>query len=152
MTKIKGTQPLEYVETKVINDKGHVVPINAQGELCVRGHNVFMGYWQEKILQNKLQTSCVGIIQETWHTHPSVLEVHICSVPDERMGEEACAWIHVKKGMSLNEKEVKEFCKEKISHFKIPRYIMFVEDFPKTHSGKIKKFEMSKISAEKLNL
>ncbi|GFW24661.1 medium-chain acyl-CoA ligase ACSF2, mitochondrial [Trichonephila clavipes] len=180
-------QPLEYVETKVINDKGHVVPINTQGELCVRGHNVFMGYWQEKNpskqAPDKLRwyhTGDLAVMNEYGYirivgrikdmiirggeniyplevesfisTHPSVLEVHICGIPDERMGEEACAWIHVKKGMSLNEKEVKEFCKGKISHFKIPRYIMFVEDFPKTHSGKIKKFEMSKISAEKLNL
>ncbi|GFT22818.1 medium-chain acyl-CoA ligase ACSF2, mitochondrial [Nephila pilipes] len=180
-------QPIEYVETKVINDKGQIVPVNSKGELCVRGHNVFMGYWEKeegiKAIPDKLRwfhsgdlavmneygyIKIVGRIKDIIirggeniyplevesfiSTHPAVLEVHICSVPDERMGEEACAWINLKKNMNLNEEEVKQFCKGQISHFKIPKYIMFVKDFPKTHSGKIKKFEMSRISAEKLNL
>ncbi|CAL1291884.1 unnamed protein product [Larinioides sclopetarius] len=68
------------------------------------------------------------------------------------MGEEACAWICLKEGAQLTEKEIKEFCKGKISHYKIPRYVMFVEEFPKTQSGKIKKFEMTKIASEKLKL
>lgn len=180
-------QPLEYVETKIINDKGQVIPVNTRGELCVRGHNVFIGYWQEKKpskeIPDKLRwyhTGDLAVMNEYGFirivgrikdmiirggenifplevesylsSHPAVLEVHICGVPDERMGEEACAWINLKKNMNLTEKEVKEFCKGKISHFKIPKYIMFVEEFPKTQSGKIKKFEMSRISAEKLNL
>ncbi|GFS56880.1 medium-chain acyl-CoA ligase ACSF2, mitochondrial [Nephila pilipes] len=91
-------------------------------------------------------------VEEYLSTHPSIQEVHICGVPDERLGEEACAWIHLKEGAELTEQEVKEFCKGKISHFKIPRYVMFVQGFPKTHTGKIKKFEMSKVSKEKLNL
>ncbi|GFY39008.1 putative acyl-CoA synthetase YngI [Trichonephila inaurata madagascariensis] len=78
--------------------------------------------------------------------------IEICGVPDERMGEEACAWIHLREGMVLTENEVKEYCKGKISHFKVPRYIMFVEGFPKTQTGKVKKFELSRISKEKLNL
>ncbi|GBL96173.1 Acyl-CoA synthetase family member 2, mitochondrial [Araneus ventricosus] len=91
-------------------------------------------------------------VENFLNSHPAVLEAHVCGVPDQRMGEEACAWICLKEGMSLTEEQVKQFCKGKISHFKIPRYIMFVDDFPKTQSGKVQKFEMSKISIEKLKL
>ncbi|GBM76267.1 Acyl-CoA synthetase family member 2, mitochondrial [Araneus ventricosus] len=91
-------------------------------------------------------------VENFLNTHPSVLEVHICGVPDKRMGEEACAWICLKEDAELTEEEVKEFCKGKISHYKIPRYVMFVKEFPKTQSGKIKKIEMTKIASEKLKL
>ncbi|GIY52332.1 medium-chain acyl-CoA ligase ACSF2, mitochondrial [Caerostris darwini] len=180
-------QPIEYIELKVINNKNQLVPVNTQGELCVRGHNIFVGYWgdEEKTAEAIDKThwyhtgdlammteygfvKLVGRIKDMIirggeniyplevenfiNTHPAVREVHICGVPDKRMGEEACAWLLLKDGMHLTEEEVKAFCKGKISHFKIPRYIMFVEEFPKTGSGKIKKIEMTKISIEKLSL
>ncbi|GFU91914.1 medium-chain acyl-CoA ligase ACSF2, mitochondrial [Trichonephila clavipes] len=180
-------ETVEYIEVKVINDKRQMVPVNTQGEICVRGHCVFMGYWGDEEKTREVldegrwyHTGDLGVIDEEGYlrivgrikdmiirggeniypieveeflsTHPAVLEVHICGVPDERMGEEACAWIHLREGMKLTENEVKEYCKGKISHFKVPRYIMLVEGFPKTQTGKIKKFEMSRISKEKLNL
>lgn len=64
-------------------------------------------------------------------------------VPDERMGEEICAYIRLRSGANTPaHDDVKKFCQGKIAHFKVPRYIRFVEDFPKTTSGKIKKFEL----------
>ncbi|XP_055933207.1 medium-chain acyl-CoA ligase ACSF2, mitochondrial-like isoform X1 [Argiope bruennichi] len=180
-------QLVEYAEVKIVDDKGQLLPVNARGELCVRGHNTFLGYWddEEKTAQVLDKThwyhtgdlasmneygfiKIVGRIKDMiirggeniyplevenfLNTHPSILEVHICGVPDDRMGEEACAWICLKEGAKLTEEEVKEFCKGKISHYKIPRYIMFVKEFPKTQSGKIKKSEMTKIASEKLKL
>ncbi|KFM67040.1 Acyl-CoA synthetase family member 2, mitochondrial, partial [Stegodyphus mimosarum] len=185
---LKGImKPLEFVELKVIDENGCLVPVNTQGELCVRGHGLFMGYWDDKektdevvdktrwyhtgdistmneygsikILGRKKDMVIRGgenlypqEIENFLHTHPAVLEIHVVGVPDKRMGEELCAWIFLKEGMKVSEEDIKMFCKGKISHFKIPRYIIFVEDFPKTTSGKIQKFEMKKRSIQMLNL
>ena len=66
------------------------------------------------------------------------------------MGEELCAWIKLNQGHSLQEAEVREFCKGKISHFKIPKYIDFVTEFPTTVTGKIQKFVMRDVMLERL--
>ena len=66
------------------------------------------------------------------------------------MGEELCVWVKLNSGCSLTETEVREFCKGKISHFKIPRYITFVSEFPTTVTGKIQKFVMRDVMAERL--
>jgi len=88
-------------------------------------------------------------IEEFLLTHPAVMEAHIFGVPDEYMGEEVCAWIKLKENQMLSEAEVKDFCKGKLSHFKIPRYVHFAKDIPKTTIGKARKFimqaEMKKI-------
>jgi fatty-acyl-CoA synthase len=66
------------------------------------------------------------------------------------MGEEVCAWIQLKEGQKATEEQIREFCKGQISHFKIPRHIRFVDDFPMTVTGKIRKIEMRAIMAEEL--
>ena len=66
------------------------------------------------------------------------------------MGEEVCAWIQLQEGKSLTEDEVKAFCKDQITHFKIPRYIRFVDDYPMTVTGKIQKYRMAEIMKEEL--
>ena len=71
-------------------------------------------------------------------------------VSDERMGEELCAWIKLNTGCSLNEEEVRQFCKGKISQFKIPKYISFVTEFPTTVTGKIQKFIMKETMGKRL--
>ncbi|CAN8018070.1 unnamed protein product [Ixodes persulcatus] len=76
----------------------------------------------------------------------------VVGVPDKRLGEESCAWIKLKPGKTLNEEDVKSFCKGKLSHFKIPKYVLFVEAFPKTVSGKIQKHKMRDESKKILNL
>ncbi|KAH6928781.1 hypothetical protein HPB50_019502 [Hyalomma asiaticum] len=91
-------------------------------------------------------------VEEFLYTHPDVEEVQVVGVPDERLGEEVCAWIKLKQGKSLSEDEVKKFCRGKISHFKTPKYILFVDTFPKTVSGKIQKFKMREESRKKFNL
>ena len=66
------------------------------------------------------------------------------------MGEELCAWIKINKDQELNEEDIRNFCKGKISYFKIPKYILFVTEFPTTVTGKIQKFVMREIMEKKL--
>lgn len=91
-------------------------------------------------------------IEDFLYTHSSVEEVQVVGVPDERLGEQVCAWIKLKSGCNMSEEDVKNFCKGKLSHFKIPRYILFVDSFPKTASGKVQKFKMREQSREMLQL
>ncbi|MHC1627157.1 MAG: AMP-binding protein [Methanoculleaceae archaeon] len=91
-------------------------------------------------------------IEEFLHHHPKIEDAYVIGVPDEKYGEELMAWIRPVEGETLTAEEVKEFCRGRIAHFKIPRYIKFVEEFPTTISGKIKKFEMREISIRELGL
>nr|XP_025041461.1 acyl-CoA synthetase family member 2, mitochondrial [Pelodiscus sinensis] len=81
-------------------------------------------------------------IEQFLHTHPKIEEVQVVGVKDERMGEEICACIRVKSGQECTAEEIKAFCKGKISHFKIPRYIVFMQNYPLTVSGKIQKYKL----------
>ncbi|KAJ7315972.1 hypothetical protein JRQ81_002134 [Phrynocephalus forsythii] len=81
-------------------------------------------------------------LEQFLHTHPKIHEVQVVGVKDERMGEEICASIRVKDGEECTAEEIKAFCKGKIAHFKIPRYVVFVKDFPLTVSGKIQKYKL----------
>ncbi len=81
-------------------------------------------------------------IEEFLYTHPKIQEVQVFGVPDHKMGEEVCAWIKLLQGEDMDVEGVKGFCKGQITHFKIPRYIDFVEDYPMTVTGKIQKFKM----------
>ncbi|KAH8022510.1 hypothetical protein HPB51_025073 [Rhipicephalus microplus] len=91
-------------------------------------------------------------VEEFLYTHPDIEEVQVVGVPDKRLGEEVCAWIKLKEGKSLTGDDVKKFCEGKISHFKTPKYIVFVDTFPKTISGKIQKFKIREESRKKFNL
>lgn len=91
-------------------------------------------------------------IEEFLYTHEAINEVQVIGVPDKKYGEQICAWIELKKGQKLTEEQVKEFCRGKIAHYKIPYYIMFVDEYPMTVTGKIKKVTMREISVEKLGL
>jgi fatty-acyl-CoA synthase len=81
-------------------------------------------------------------IEEFLYTHPAVADVQVVGLPDERFGEEVCAWIRPKPGAAVCEDEVKTFCKGRIAHFKIPRYVVFVDEYPTTVTGKIQKFKL----------
>ena len=89
-------------------------------------------------------------IEEFLYTHPKVSEVQVFGVPDLKMGEEVCAWIQLRDGQVASEEEIREFCKGQISHYKIPRYVRFVDEYPMTVTGKIRKVEMSAMMAEEL--
>ena len=89
-------------------------------------------------------------IEEFLYTHPKVSEVQVFGVPDLKMGEEVCAWIQLRDGQAASEEEIREYCKGQISHYKIPRYVRFVDEYPMTVTGKIRKVEMSAMMAEEL--
>jgi fatty-acyl-CoA synthase len=174
-----------WIEIKLIDPDGRVVPIGEKGEVCTRGYSVMLSYWgdeeqtRETIDEARwLHSGDLGImdeegylrivgrikdmiirggenvypreVEEFLYTHPKIKEVQVFGIPDLRMGEEICAWIQLEEGESLTEEEVKSFCKGQITHFKIPKYIRFVDEYPMTVTGKIQKFKMSEMMSEEL--
>jgi fatty-acyl-CoA synthase len=91
-------------------------------------------------------------VEEFLFTHPSIREVQCFGVPDRKFGEELVAWVRLKEGASLNEEEIRDFCRGKISHFKIPRYVRVVEEFPLTVTGKVQKYKMREAMCEELQV
>jgi fatty-acyl-CoA synthase len=92
-------------------------------------------------------------IEEFLYTHPDVLDAQVVGVPDERYGEELCAWIRMRPGAEpLTAEAVREFAAGKLAHYKIPRYIQIVDEFPMTVTGKVRKVEMRERSIESLDL
>jgi fatty-acyl-CoA synthase len=91
-------------------------------------------------------------IEEFLYTHPQVSDVQVIGVPDERFGEELMAWIVKRPGADLGEEDVREFCRGQIAHYKVPRYVKFVDEFPMTVTGKVQKFKMRELAIEELQL
>ncbi|WMT78192.1 AMP-binding protein [Bradyrhizobium sp. Ash2021] len=87
-------------------------------------------------------------VEEYLYGHPDIQDVQVFGVPDTKYGEELCAWIVSKAGAAVDEEGVRRFCQDRISHYKIPRYIRFVESFPSTVTGKIQKFAMREAMIE----
>ena len=81
-------------------------------------------------------------IEEFLHAHPKIADVYIVGLPDERMGETVLAWVKLKQGENAGEDEIRDFCRGRIAHFKVPQYIRFVDSFPMTVTGKIQKFRI----------
>jgi fatty-acyl-CoA synthase len=91
-------------------------------------------------------------IEEFLYSHPKVEEVQVIGVPDERYGEEVAAWIRLKAGQQATDDEIRQFCRERIAHYKVPRHIKFVSAYPMTVTGKIQKFKMREMMIEELSL
>jgi len=91
-------------------------------------------------------------IEEFLYAHPQIADVQVIGVPDERYGEELMAWIILRPGAKLSEEDVRAFCRGRIAHFKIPRYVKFVDSFPMTVTGKVQKFRMRELAIEELGL
>jgi fatty-acyl-CoA synthase len=174
-----------WVEIRIVDKQGIVVPIGEKGEICTRGYSVMRGYWDDEERTREtidaagwLHSGDLGImdgegyvrvvgrikdmvirggeniypreIEEFLYTHPAIAEVQVFGVPDPKMGEEVCAWVQLRNGTSLTEEQLKAFCRDRISHFKIPRYVRFVDEYPMTVTGKIQKFVMRDIMREAL--
>jgi fatty-acyl-CoA synthase len=84
-------------------------------------------------------------IEEFLYTHPKIAEIHVTGLPDERLGEIVLAWVRLKPGETASAEEIREFCRNRIAHYKIPERIRFVDSFPTTLSGKIQKFRIREI-------
>ncbi len=92
-------------------------------------------------------------IEEFLYTHPDVEDVQVVGVPDERFGEELCAWVRMKEGRDpLDADGVRAFCTGRLAHFKIPRYVLVVDEFPLTVTGKVRKVQMREETAQQLGL
>lgn len=91
-------------------------------------------------------------IEDFLYTYPNILDVQIIGVPSEKFGEEVMAWVKLRKGFDVTEEELVSYCKNRIAHYKVPKYWKFVDEFPMTISGKIRKVEMREISVKELGL
>jgi fatty-acyl-CoA synthase len=91
-------------------------------------------------------------IEEFLYTHPDVADVQVIGVPDERYGEEIMAWVQLREGATVTEEELKDHCRAKIAHYKVPRYVRFTDAFPMTVTGKVQKYKMRETAIEELGL
>jgi fatty-acyl-CoA synthase len=89
-------------------------------------------------------------VEEFLYRHPKIVDVQVFGVPDERFGEELCAWIKLREGEAMTEAEVQAFCRDQIAYYKVPRYVRFVQDFPMTVTGKMQKYLMREAMAREL--
>lgn len=91
-------------------------------------------------------------IEEFLYTHSKIADVQVVGLPDEKVVEEVCAWIRVKAGATLTEDEVRQFCRGQIAHYKIPRYVVVVDEFPTTVTGKVQKYKLRQMGIERFGL
>jgi fatty-acyl-CoA synthase len=91
-------------------------------------------------------------IEEFLYRHPKIQDVQVIGVPDDRYGEEICAWVKLRPGATATEEDIKSFCRDQIAHYKVPRYVKFVDEFPMTVTGKIQKFIMRERTIDELGL
>jgi fatty-acyl-CoA synthase len=91
-------------------------------------------------------------VEEFLYTHEAVSDVAVVGVPDERFGEEVAAFVVLRDGAACSEEDLRGFCREQIAHFKVPRYVVFVEEFPMTVTGKVQKYRLREAAVEELGL
>ncbi|MED5298526.1 MAG: AMP-binding protein [Actinomycetota bacterium] len=91
-------------------------------------------------------------IEEFLYGHPDIIDVQVVGVPDEKFGEEVCAFIQARDGATVDTDAVREFCQGKIAHYKVPRYVLSIDDFPMTVTGKIQKYLLRDAAVEQLGL
>jgi fatty-acyl-CoA synthase len=91
-------------------------------------------------------------IEEFLYSHEAIADVQVIGVPDEKYGEELCAWVIARPDASLDADAVRAYCRGRLAHFKVPRYVIFADEFPMTVTGKVQKFKMREASVERLGL
>lgn len=120
----------------VMDDDGYVNIVGRSKDMIIRGgENV---YPRE--------------IEEFLYTHPDIADVQVIGVPDARYGEEVMAWIRIRPGASVSTESVREFCRGRIAHYKIPRYVQIAAEFPMTVTGKIQKYKLREQAIDLLGL
>uniref|UniRef100_A0A6M2DGK1 Medium-chain acyl-CoA ligase ACSF2, mitochondrial n=1 Tax=Xenopsylla cheopis TaxID=163159 RepID=A0A6M2DGK1_XENCH len=134
----------EADKTKEIYGRDKWLKTGDQFILHKNGYASIIGRFKEMIIRGG-ENIFPKEIEDFLNTHPDILETHVIGVPSERLGEEVCAFIRVQDGKTVTKDNIKEFCKDKISHFKVPQYVIEVDSFPKTVSGKIQKFVLKEM-------
>ena len=120
----------------VMDEKGYVSVVGRLKDMIIRGG--------ENIYPRE--------IEEFLFTHPDIQDAQVIGVPDEKYGEQVCAWIRLRDGATVSPEEIRAFCKDRIAYFKVPRYIRLVKEFPMTVTGKVQKFRMREAMVEELGL
>jgi fatty-acyl-CoA synthase len=169
---------LPHTEVKIVDENDQVVALDEPGELCVRGYNVMLGYWGDGDQGCWMHTGDIATMDEAGYvrivgrskdmlirggenvypreiedflyTNPKIDQVEVVGVPDERFGEEIAACIRLHDGETASVDEVRDFCRGKLAHYKIPRYVRFVDEFPMTVTGKVQKFILREQLTEEL--
>jgi fatty-acyl-CoA synthase len=124
---------------------GDLATIDAEGYCCI------VGRIKDMVIRGG-ENVYPREIEEYLYRHPAIQEAQVFGVPDEKYGEEICAWVILKQGATLDEEELRQFCRGQIAHFKIPRYVRFVSDMPMTVTGKPQKFKMRDAMIKDLGL
>jgi fatty-acyl-CoA synthase len=132
-------------------DRGHWMHTGDLATIDEQGYVNIVGRIKEMVIRGG-ENVYPREIEEFLFRHPKVEAVQVVGVPDAKYGEELCAWIKLKSGVAATPVEIQEFCKDQIAHYKIPRYIKFVDAFPMTVTGKVQKFIMCEQMIEELGL
>ena len=132
-------------------DQGHWMHTGDLATMDEEGYVNIVGRIKEMVIRGG-ENVYPREIEEFLFRHPKVEAVQVVGVPDAKYGEELCAWIKLKSGVAATPVEIQEFCKDQIAHYKIPRYIKFVDAFPMTVTGKVQKFIMREQMIEELGL
>jgi fatty-acyl-CoA synthase len=169
---------LPHTELKIVDENDQIVALGEPGELCVRGYNVMLGYWGDGEPGRWMHTGDIATMDEAGYvrivgrskdmlirggenvypreiedylyTNPKIDQVEVVGVPDEKFGEEIAACIRLQEGQQSSVEEIREFCRGKLAHYKIPRYVRFVDEFPMTVTGKVQKFILREQLTEEL--
>ena len=169
---------LPHTEVKIVDENDQIVALNEPGELCVRGYNVMLGYWGDGDQGRWMHTGDIATMDEAGYvrivgrskdmlirggenvypreiedflyTNPKIDQVEVVGVPDEKFGEEIAACIRLRDGETASVEEIRDRNRGKLAHFKIPRYVKFVDEFPMTVTGKVQKFILREQLSEEL--
>jgi fatty-acyl-CoA synthase len=147
---MKGYYKKPEDTAKVLDDEGWLY----SGDLAVvdeQGYYKITGRSKDMIIRGG-ENVYPREVEEFLYTHPHILDVQVVGVPSLKYGEEVCACVRLRPGTKATEQEIVDYCKGKIARFKIPRYVAFVDDFPKTASGKIQKFKLRDQMTKELGL
>ena len=124
------------------------------GDLCVRlpnGYYKITGRIKDMVIRGG-ENIYPREIEEFLFTESAIEQVAVCGVPDDKFGEELCAWIKLKEHASLSEDQVRDYCRANLARYKVPRYVKFVDAFPQTVTGKIQKFKIREAMMDELGL
>jgi fatty-acyl-CoA synthase len=147
---MKGYYNLPEATAKAIDAEGwlHTGDLATMDE---RGYCKITGRLKDMIIRGG-ENIYPREIEEFLYTNPKVADVQVVGVPDLKYGEEVMAWVKLKDGQAAMSEEIRDFCRGKIAHYKIPRYVKFVSEFPMTVTGKIQKYKMREVAIEELGL
>lgn len=137
--------------TKQVIDKDGWLHSGDLGTMDEEGYVRMAGRLKEMVIRGG-ENLYPREIEEFFHLHPKISDIYVIGVPDAKYGEELCAWVKAEPGTTVTEDEIRAFAEGKIARHKIPRYYKFVESFPMTVTGKIKKGDMQEISINELGL